>query len=1166
MGWKDFLQQDNEWEKKRQKEREENFARINQQEEARQEFNRNLPSRPPLPGLNSNVNKGWEGFAKIVSPITKSMKFIDESIAKNPFLNNINVTAGETVLGKGNLAPDATGYKYSRSTGNKFADFTSSTIGNIGGLKATPVDFSGQNNLLNFSDDIAEYGARKIATKLPPLPLPQALKNIGTATMRGAIDGGIGDVANAMRFDEDPKEIAKQGLQGALGGALMFGTGKAIGEGTNAIRKGLDLPKINSMDFRAETQYKMDNPPKPRVSGEFKIKNPGIDNAYAEYEDAVQAIQNYWGHWKLDNAEIVLGAEELGIDLNGILRKMQEAEKPFNFRPLAERARMGQVAGVIDNVPLEKPKPKYELPTIENLKKKLNTPNPNLPLPPKIDNSFEAFMERSKLPDKFKTMPLEVDLNPTRQLDVKLNDNIPKDVSKGLEYAKGTEFEGMTAKDLRSQRNKLYRDYLDYMENKKISQADEVYSEIKKISDIIGEEPIIDNVLSWKDKPSLLLERETLDRNAESVMGNYAPQFIKDYSDPIRASEAQRIRFMNDLRQQVQGLGIKAGSKESELVQKFGEGDISLPQLQGMTKNWKKVVEASEFFRKQYDNLLNTTNEVLERNGYSPIAKRENYFPHMGELQGFMEKIGIKTDEIPTQISGKTKDFKPGKNFFANALHRRGEKTVYDAVRGFDNYIEGASKLIHQTDNIQRLRSLQAEIRNIAKDTQHLSRFVSYLDEYTNLFAGKKGIIDRVAEEKLGRSVYKTMDFIRKQVGANMVGANISSALTNFIPLTQSVATTSKSAAAKGLMETIGSVLTGADDFVNKSDFLTRRFGSDKIALSKWEKAGKGLAKPFEIIDNFTSQFIVRSKYNELLSKGLSSKQAMKQADNYAARLMTDKSVGQLPNLFGSKTAGMIAQFQSEVNNQLSFIMKDLPKMYKGEKLSTIKLGSAVVQMALYSWVANNLFEQITGRRPAIDIIDFAFGTMEDSKEKSPFETLKNAGDKIVDQLPLASIFTDGGRIPIGEPFQGIKEAFVGGLKTAMKEQGGEKDLVDGLSKTLPYFLPSGGNQLRKSIKGIGALKDKGVYNSPFNMEKSELKYPVLPNMPNAVRGTLFGNSAFPEANEYYSNNRKPLSEKQTSEYNRKIQLDYDPIEVYGKIIKEREDKAKKLKEKKNKK
>lgn len=1156
MGWKDFLQQDNEWEKKRQKEREENFARINQQEEARQEFNRNLPSRPPLPGLNSNVNKGWEGFAKIVSPITKSMKFIDESIAKNPFLNNINVTAGETVLGKGNLAPDATGYKYSRSTGNKVADFASSTIGNIGGLKATPVDFSGQNNLLNFSDDIAEYGARKIATKLPPLPLPPAIKNIGMAATRGAIDGGLGDVANAMRFDEDPKEIAKQGLQGALGGALMFGTGKAIGEGTNAIRKGLDLPKINSMDFRAETQYKMDNPPKPRVSGEFKIKNPGIDNAYAEYEDAVQAIQNYWGHWKLDNAEIVLGAEELGIDLNGILRRMQEAEKPFNLRPLAERARIGQVAGIIDNVPLEKPKPKYELPTIENLKKKLNTPNPNLPLPPKIDNSFEAFMERSKLPDKFKTMPLEADLNPTRQLDVKLNDNIPKDVSKGLEYAKGTEFEGMGTRQLNSLNAKLDREYNELLNAGLEDRAQELVPKMKAVKDILGIEDLNDDILMWKDKNMLSYQRETFDRNLEDMIGKEkAQKYIQTYSDPLKASEAERMRYLNDIRGKVKSFGIKAGSKESELVQKFGEGEISLPQLQGLTKDWKRVVETTNFLRKYYDETLDAMNVVLERNGYNPIPKRPDYFPHQGELEGLLEKIGIESDALPTEISGRTAVFKPGKTFFGNALRRKGDKTVYDAIRGFDNYIEGASKQIHLTDDIQRLRGFENEVRNIARDSNHLSNFVSYLNQYTNHIAGKKHDLDRSGEGMLGRAIYKATNFIKRQVGSNMVGANISSNLTNFIPLTQSIATTDKKSVAKGLAETLGDLLSHSDDFTNKSDFLTRRFGSDKLAKTKWEKAGGSISSVFEGIDKFTSTFIVRSKYNELVNKGINPKQAMKQADNYAARLITDKSLGQLPTIFNGKTIGMFTQFQSEVNNQASFLLKDLKGLKKTGEVSN-NLGSAIVQISLYSWIFNSAFESLTGRRPAIDPIEMILNATDNNKTLE--ERVSKVNEAILDQIPGASLYT-GGRIPISAPLEGLGNVGKGIWDLGFGKGG--KTLAKGASQLLPYFAPSGGNQFQKTLKGLTALKDGGVYDSEYNYDKEKLKYSVDAKTPsNWLKGLAFGPSSLPETIEYYDKERRPLSAKQTEEYKSDINRGLTPDEAYQAIMKIREDKAKKKK------
>ena len=1098
-----------------------------------------------------------------MSPFWKNVNNAFDKLSDNKVLNTFYKGVDAATGQEGQES--AVAYNPNNTFEGGLGNFAFENLGRMSGavLMGNSAGLNGVNTL-NAFDDMAAGVVRKGLAKTG---LQGNLAPILQKGLTGALEGSVSNAFEDTMAGRDAKQILDSTLQGGAFGGLMGGTIGGIDIARGKL-KSVELPQIDSSDFRAETKYKLDNQAnvsstKSKYQGRYGIKNTALENSYKEYEEAVKAVQDYWGHWKLDEAEIRLGAEELGIDLDGIIKRMELAEKNgVNIRDLSEEARFKRTIGFNNNIPSLENK---VFPKANNI-----ITYPGIPNIPNAD-SFEAAMERSMLPERFRTpenlKPPDIpkknveaefrgtDINAKSQPAINtVNDSF------NLDLAKGTEFDGMTVRQLNSLKSKLDRDYNDLMFEHKFEMAEEVRVKLDSINDILGVESIIDKTGSWKKKSAAGLGRETLDRNAEDVMGDFAPSFIRDYSDPIKSGEANRIRFMNDLRDKVKNLGIKAGSMESELVQKFGEGEISINQLKAATGNWEKVVNASNFLRNTYDELLNMTNEVLERNGYSPISRRENYFPHMGELQSFMEKIGIEIDEIPTAITGLTENFVPGKSFFGNALRRTGDKTVYDAVRGFDNYIEGASKLIHHTDNIQRLRGFESELRSMAGNDQKLSTFVAYIHEYTNLLAGKKSAVDRIVETNFGRGSFKFMNYIRRKVGGNMVGANISSALTNFIPITQSLATTSKPASIKGLMETMASLVARNDDFITKSDFLTRRFGSDKLSSTNWEKFGEVLAKPFEVVDTFTSQFVVRSKYNELITKGLSPKEAMRRADDYAARLITDRSLGQLPNLLNSKTLGLFTQFQSEVNNQVSFILKDIPKIYKLEKNGNLKLGFAIGQVALYSWMANNVYEKITGRRPATDIIDMISSTIDDfsNEDMKKSDAIDNLVESMLNQLPFTSTFT-GGRIPIMAPLEGLKEAGKGLIQTTFNEDGGTENLVDGLSKSIPFlFLPAGGNQLTKSIKGYSALKDGAIYNSPYNMDKSKLKYPVNKSLENAIKGLTLGTSAFDESKTYYDKGRRSLSAKQTEEYNSYLSKGLTPQEAYDVIIKAREERAKK--------
>jgi hypothetical protein len=312
-------------------------------------------------------------------------------------------------------------------------------------------------------------------------------------------------------------------------------------------------------------------------------------------------------------------------------------------------------------------------------------------------------------------------------------------------------------------------------------------------------------------------------------------------------------------------------------------------------------------FRKIYDELFEQMNLVRVENGYEPISYRSGYFPHFqpdqadGILAQFGRALGIETQvvQLPTTISGLTHTFKPGIQWFGNAMERLGFNTAYDAVEGFDKYIEGAASVIHQTANIQNLRALATQIRyrtsqegiqeqvdavreddRLSEDEKQikikdilehgkyeLANFVAELDEYTNLLANKKSKYDRQIEALMSRKVYAFLKWWEGRVAANMIAGNLSSAFTNFIPLTQAGAQLDKVAMLRGMWDTLKTIKTD-DGLVDMSSFLTNRHGSDPLVRTKMQNISNALAKPMELIDGFTSGSIVRAAYYHNLKRG----------------------------------------------------------------------------------------------------------------------------------------------------------------------------------------------------------------------------------------------------------------------------------------------------------
>ena len=248
----------------------------------------------------------------------------------------------------------------------------------------------------------------------------------------------------------------------------------------------------------------------------------------------------------------------------------------------------------------------------------------------------------------------------------------------------------------------------------------------------------------------------------------------------------------------------------------FDEWNAAIQEFEKQNPNLDlgKVRAAVKVFHEVYDKLFQDMNRVRIENGYEPVNYLQGYFPHFQEneeggsiLQKFARAAGIEGDvsPLPATINGLTANFKPGIRYMANIQNRLGYATAYDALQGFDRYIEVATDVIFHTADIQRLRALATQIRyrasdeglkqqidaimmnpflnpdeanekvaNLTKNGRYgLSSFVDELDEYTNLLAGKKSRLDRGMERFFNRKVYNVLKKFHSRVGANMVAANV---------------------------------------------------------------------------------------------------------------------------------------------------------------------------------------------------------------------------------------------------------------------------------------------------------------------------------------------------------------------------------------------------------
>lgn len=684
----------------------------------------------------------------------------------------------------------------------------------------------------------------------------------------------------------------------------------------------------------------------------------------------------------------------------------------------------------------------------------------------------------------------------------------------------------------------------------------------------------LDDIQVGNDINAIAYQRTDPIRLNEKVFGYEVGKKINDATiNQTKHNTAEKTRWLNQERDDIKKLGIKARSKESAAVQKYVEkvyinehgeeipyGDKELAKEFPDVKTQEKIKYASEVFRNKYDTYIDQINNVLTDLGYDAIPKRKDYMRHFTEISDKLSQWGVPfnrndmdSENLPTDINGLTEFNRPGKNWFASSLERKGMKTTYDAITGIDGYLEGAGNLIFHTADIQRYRTLSKFIRETYGQTHgldnvdsltdaefeqrvadiqdnKLSKYVAWLDEQANALAGKKGAIDRATERFLGRRVYTALNTLKSQVGSNMTGFNVRSALTNFASAVQGASKTSKLSFIKGTVSTINNIFHN-DGLINKSDFLTARFGSDTLSQKAWQKISNAGQIFMSGSDYFTSNQIWRSKYFENLSKGMKEQEAISNADDFSARIMGDRSQGSTAELFNSKTLGFLTQFQLEVNNQWSSMIHD----NKMDIESGNKSGASVVfqlgQLFGASYLFNSLMKSLTGSSVMFDPIDMLMKIFDDDDDKSLEEKFESAIGDFMDNVPMWSVFS-GGRIPIQEAMTGatsLIKKLTGQTDSFGNEITWEDVGQDFLESMAYYVLPTGYGQLRKTVQGLKMYDDDLPIAGSYT-DSGNLRFTADDSTTGKIKSSLFGRYSSQEAQDYIDSGYKSINKSKIDE------------------------------------
>lgn len=725
---------------------------------------------------------------------------------------------------------------------------------------------------------------------------------------------------------------------------------------------------------------------------------------------------------------------------------------------------------------------------------------------------------------------------------------------------------------------------------------------------------------NWKDsRGNLGLQIRTPERVLRKVMGDTAETeaIYQAYFAPIFKHDAEAIRWENTQRERLKGIMEGLSHEDSVYMHMKNRAELS-PKNEAMQKQLADYVkenkskihfkQAESAMQKLYEMTSEMHPQVSEagvRNGYAPLEFRQKYIPSLTPTKEgkwynrILRKVGVETmvDELPTEIAGRTEDRRPGRQYAGFYNQREGINTEFDAFKAMDNYISGASNAIFHTDDIQNLRVLEDAIRskysdegsraeleairkdpdiNIEDKEQKISKiwernsgtlpsFPSWIAEYTNILAGKKSRTDRSAEQMFGRGLYRAMSDVEGKVAANMVGGNLSTAISNFIPLAQGSGEVRYSSMMRAMLDYGADLAKKNPAFHEDSDFLTNRRGSERVIKTKLQKASDAAGWTMNAIDNLSSEVMVRARYLDNVEKRhMSTEAALQEADRWAAGLIGDRARGAKPVIMESKSPLIKAftMFQLEVMNQYDHLFGDIPHNLRTQGRSKAQIAAGTAAALLQVFVMSHLFndarEKLTGSRGAFDpiemvndfvgrltgyalpnIFDLLGEMMGDGIDEDDFRAEKSetAWDNVTATAqdiasnipfvsgPLGSLAGAGNsRLPIQSVIPSIAN-----IATAQGEDARSMAVIKELSKPIyGFLLPFGGLQAKKTVEGAATMFAGGSYSYDKKGEKI-LQFPTYGQKPaDWAQALLFGKSSSDEARAWRESGYETLNADET--------------------------------------
>lgn len=654
---------------------------------------------------------------------------------------------------------------------------------------------------------------------------------------------------------------------------------------------------------------------------------------------------------------------------------------------------------------------------------------------------------------------------------------------------------------------------------------------------------------------------------------------------------------------------IQKGSKDSALIQKYGEKLISEEELKKQSpKNWENIKEADKYFRKQYDVLIDKINAV-RKTIYPNVEKTIQEYEN--KIQNITNQIITKQSELKT-TSKNTKKYDNLRNQINNLnlrkqsyistiesdeiLRNKRVEKRQDYYRHFQELAEGFKALENILTTSSDISPKMVGISDFTKPNTKFSSITQQRKGNSTKYDAVGGFLNYIPTASfminIDPQIYKlrkmTSD-IRSQMGEDTSANNAIEYLTEFTNILAGKQTHIDRTAQKIFSRKAMKGLNWTNSRIKSNLILGNVNSAISQVLNLPQVVGKVknpvlLGKGFIATlnpktDYSKSQFITERYKSDILSQF--DNKLIDQPKKFAKWMLEalDEKV--------TKT-GWNALYQEALNknieNPIQYADNNIRDLVAGRGIGekTIYQESKVVQAFLpFTVEVGNLMRVYGDLGKNKDIIGLIILLITSNLLNKGVKKIGASG-KTADYLEAVkdalteedlTIFERLGRVggevlsnvPLGQQIAALYPEYGSDKLPTRKQLFGDNDPTrfgtgSMYSKIITKPLttlgtPYGGSQLEKIKKGYEIIKNGGEYKN------GKMKYPVSKDFLNSARALTFGSTK--ETQEFYDKNRKILSENQTKqvENSSNIKSSYETImkfREYNSLMRKYEEKINK--------